>query len=131
MSAELNERLFQMMSVAAILFNAFGVCTKANRDVADLFFLEGENGSNIWVGKHASEIFGQNNPILYQMWERCVITGDEQMIEPLAIYPWMGEADGTLRSVRVVPFTKNDDGKPIGTVFTFSNTSMRDIVSER
>jgi hypothetical protein len=34
---------------------------------------------------------------------------------------WVGEADGTLRSVRIVPFCTRDDGRALGTVITFSN----------
>lgn len=122
MGTELNERLFQMLSIAVVVFNSFGNCTKANRDIADLFFLESR--SSAWIGKHVSEIFSQNNPGLYLMWERAVITGEEQIREPLSVFPWMGEADGTLRSVRVVPYTTNNGAVTIGTVMTFSPTAL-------
>ena len=89
-SAELNERIFQMISVGILVFNPFGVITKVNRDVADLFFLD---SADQWIGKHAAEVFTENNSPLFVLWSKCsghvsqhgVAT--EQIREPLAIYP--------------------------------------------
>lgn len=113
-SAELNERVFQCLSVATVVLNSVGNCVKVNRDGADLFFLESPSQ---WIGKHASEIFSATNPTLFQMWARAVETEEEQT-EELPIYPFVGEAEGELRSVRFVPF-RSSEGM-IGVVLTLT-----------
>jgi len=114
-SAELNERIYQCLSVATIAVNSVGHCMKVNRDAADLFFLE---NSAQWAGKHVAELFGQTNPMVLQMWTQCVESRLEQTADCLAIYPFVGEAEGDLRSVRVIPFS--DDDRIVGSVMTFT-----------
>eukprot|EP00397_Hematodinium_sp_SG-2012_P022608 GEMP01023438.1.p1 GENE.GEMP01023438.1~~GEMP01023438.1.p1 ORF type:complete len:606 (+),score=104.51 GEMP01023438.1:580-2397(+) len=116
-SAELNERIYQCLSVATVVLNSIGHCMKVNRDAADLFFLE---NSSQWCGKHCSELFGLTNPTLYQMWTLCLETQEEQTSNCLAIYPFVGEAEGDLRSCRVIPFSS--EGQMIGAVMTFTPT---------
>jgi len=117
--AELNERIYQCLSVAIVVLNSTGNCIKVNRDAADLFFLE---SSAQWSGKHAAELFGQTNPTVFQMWNQCIETLEEQT-EHLPIYPYVGEAEGDLRSCRVIPFS--NEGDMIGTVVTFTPTHAR------
>lgn len=85
-----------------------------NLDGADLFFLEFPTQ---WNGKHVSELFGTTNKTVYQMWMNCIETEEEQTLDHLEIFPFIGESQGDLRSVRIIPFY----GKEIiGTVLTFS-----------
>jgi len=116
-SAELNERVFQCLSVAVVVLSASGHCTKVNRDARDLFFLE---SSTQWLGKHAAETFAQTNPKILELWSRCVETGRE-LTETLRVFPFLGEAEGEHRSARAVPFKAAQEGI-IGTVIILCPT---------
>lgn len=114
-SSNLNERIYQALSIAIVLINSTGHCTKVNRDSADLFFLE---QASQWIGKHISELFGTTNKTVYQMWMNCIETEEEQTAGRLEIFPFIGESEGDLRSVRIIPFCGEEN--IIGTVLTFS-----------
>uniref|UniRef100_A0A0G4HXR1 GAF domain-containing protein n=1 Tax=Chromera velia CCMP2878 TaxID=1169474 RepID=A0A0G4HXR1_9ALVE len=117
-SAELNERVFQSLSVASLVASAQGFCMKINRDAADLFFLE---NTTQWVGRHLSELLGHSNPLLFEMWQETV-KEECEVTQTLPIFPFYGEAEGVHRHARAMPVM--GDGEVIGVVITLSEIAQ-------
>ncbi|CEM12878.1 unnamed protein product [Vitrella brassicaformis CCMP3155] len=130
LSAELNERVFQCLSVALIVVSAQGSVIKMNSEAADVFYLE---SAQQWLGRHLSELFGRTNPQLLAMWTQAV-EGDNEVHTHTRIYPFTttatggttssggggaDAAEGTVKAVRVLPITSDESAH--GVIFLLSD----------